>query len=199
MSGKIVEQNRRKKQPVIFERLDWAYSQPLTRALHTSVLVYLVRRADRDGVCWPTIDLISSDTKVCERTVKKAIKVLETCHLITVTRTKIPGKRRGRSGIKNRYHLHYTTTTTPDVVRTAEKLTTKVHQMPLGQKRPKCILSTTKVHQMPRKKDNEESLPCGVPNYSAPNADFRTEQKKDFYTPQNDHFESYVSTGTKGE
>lgn len=110
----------KKRKPMWAERLDWAYSQPLVSVSRTSVLAYLVRRADKNGICWPTIELISSDTKAGEKTVRTSIKVIEACGLITVTRTKTPGKRKGRTGIKNRYQLQYTHTATAAEVNAAE-------------------------------------------------------------------------------
>ena len=162
MSSTSVKQTTRKKQPVIpTARLDWVYKQPLSFSCK-AVLLNLVRRADRDGHCFPSIDLIANDTSVCARTVKQALKIMQGCNLITITRKSIPEKRQGRSGVKNQYRLHYDHNTTSYDVKTAESLTTKVQQLPLGQKRPKCKSSTTKVQQMHCKKDKEEEPPVDV-------------------------------------
>lgn len=42
-----------------------------------SIFLYLERRADKDGKCFPSIRRIASDLSVSTRTVQKAIRELE--------------------------------------------------------------------------------------------------------------------------
>lgn len=43
-----------------------------------SVYIYLADRANKDGICWPSIPTISKDLKLSESTVRRALNDLRT-------------------------------------------------------------------------------------------------------------------------
>ena len=61
--------------------LNWAFEQDLPHA-EKSVLVALAHRADKDGYCYPGIELISSMTGASRRTVIRSLNALDEKNLI---------------------------------------------------------------------------------------------------------------------
>jgi len=47
------------------------------------VLIYLVDRASRDGVCWPSLSTIAEDLEVDRKSVVRALKSLRARGLVT--------------------------------------------------------------------------------------------------------------------
>lgn len=47
-----------------------------------SVYIYLADRANKDGICWPSISTISKDLKFSESTTRRALKDLYRAGLI---------------------------------------------------------------------------------------------------------------------
>lgn len=47
-----------------------------------SVYIYLTDRANKDGICWPSIPTIAKDLKLSESTVRRAIYDLRTAGLV---------------------------------------------------------------------------------------------------------------------
>ena len=62
--------------------LNWAFEQDLPHA-EKSVLVALAHRADKDGYCYPGIEMIATMTGASRRTVIRAIQGLDEKNLIT--------------------------------------------------------------------------------------------------------------------
>lgn len=46
------------------------------------VYIYLKDRANKDGVCWPSVNRIAADTKMSAATVRRAVKDLRKAKLI---------------------------------------------------------------------------------------------------------------------
>lgn len=47
-----------------------------------SVYIYLADRANKDGICWPSIPTISKDLKISESTTRRALNDLRKAGLI---------------------------------------------------------------------------------------------------------------------
>jgi hypothetical protein len=136
--------------------------------------VYLARRANRDGACWPNEGTISADTKVGLSAIKRAIKVLELCGLITINRKRTAGKRPGRTGTSNSYTLHFSKAATAAVVQNAGFLVKKgcveaagkprltVHSEPLVADDLQSTMAGLTVHSEPVSKKQEKT-----PNFAA--------------------------------
>lgn len=65
--------------------LNWAFEQDLPHA-EKSVLVALAHRADKDGYCYPGVELIADMTGASRRTVIRALSALDDKKLITRSR-----------------------------------------------------------------------------------------------------------------
>ena len=74
---------------------EWARAQRTGSPTAKAVLAYLAERANNDGECWPSVDLIAAETELGRRTVIRQIAALETGGWLAVIRS-----RRG-----NRYRL----------------------------------------------------------------------------------------------
>ncbi len=74
---------------------EWARAQRTGSPTAKAVLAYLAERANDDGECWPSVDLIAAETELGRRTVIRQIAALETGGWLAVIRS-----RRG-----NRYRL----------------------------------------------------------------------------------------------
>ncbi|MDE0202034.1 MAG: helix-turn-helix domain-containing protein [Rhodospirillaceae bacterium] len=48
--------------------MTWARPLTVGTPLRKAVLMYLAERADDDGGCWPSIDLIAAETEIGRRT-----------------------------------------------------------------------------------------------------------------------------------
>ena len=57
------------------------------------VLLALADHADREGVCWPSVDHLASRCGLTRRTVRKAVAALETAGLVAVERRRGPDGR----------------------------------------------------------------------------------------------------------
>lgn len=62
-------------------RLDFIYKMDLSHRAYV-VYLYLYDRANKDGVCWPSVKRIADDTKMSPSTVRRAIKDLKLVGLI---------------------------------------------------------------------------------------------------------------------
>lgn len=47
-----------------------------------SVYIYLLDRANKDGICWPSISTISKDLKLSESTTRRALNDLRKAELV---------------------------------------------------------------------------------------------------------------------
>ena len=47
-----------------------------------SVYIYLADRANKDGICWPSIPTISKDLKLSESTTRRAVNDLRKAELV---------------------------------------------------------------------------------------------------------------------
>ena len=47
-----------------------------------SVYIYLADRANKDGICWPSIPTISKDLKIAESTTRRAVNDLRKAGLV---------------------------------------------------------------------------------------------------------------------
>lgn len=57
------------------------------------VYLYLYDRANKDGICWPSVNRIAEDTKLSPSTVRRAIKDLRNARLIkTEQRYRVRGE-----------------------------------------------------------------------------------------------------------
>ena len=74
---------------------EWARGQRTGSPTAKALLAYLAERADDDGECWPSVDLIADETELGRRTVIRQIAALEAGGWLAVIRS-----RRG-----NRYRL----------------------------------------------------------------------------------------------
>lgn len=80
-----------------FEHIKWAWNAD--KGLNSSeqlVLLALADRANKSGVCWPSIPTISDDTHLNRKTVIRCINVLEYRGLVVIAKT---------HGDSNRYQL----------------------------------------------------------------------------------------------
>ena len=75
--------------------LRWARGQRTGSPTAHALLAYLAERANDDGECWPSLDLIADETEHGRRTVIRQIAALEAGDFLAVIRS-----RRG-----NRYRL----------------------------------------------------------------------------------------------
>lgn len=66
---------------------EWARAQRTGSGTTHSVLAYLAERANDDGECWPSVDLIADETEFGRRTVIRALGTLADGGWLTVTRT----------------------------------------------------------------------------------------------------------------
>lgn len=62
-------------------RLDFIYKMDLSHRAYV-VYLYLYDRANKEGICWPSINTIAADTKMSATTVRRAIKDLKKAGLI---------------------------------------------------------------------------------------------------------------------
>ena len=62
---------------------EWARTQKAGGGSPKSVLFYLAERANDDGLCWPSIDLIAHETEISESVVKRSLKILQEKNLLT--------------------------------------------------------------------------------------------------------------------
>ena len=73
-------------------RLDFIYKMDLSHRAYV-VYLYLYDRANKDGICWPSVNLIAKDTKLSPSTVRRAIKDLRKAGLIkTAQRYRVRGE-----------------------------------------------------------------------------------------------------------
>lgn len=83
-------------------RLDFIYKMDLSHRAYV-VYLYLDDRANKDGICWPSVNRIAEDTKLSPSTVRRAIKDLRKAGLIeTEQRYRVRGEY---SSLK--YYLTY--------------------------------------------------------------------------------------------
>ena len=78
----------------------WAFEQVTGSPMAKLVLVKLADRADEDGECFPSIELIAHETEMAERTVRRHLDALEAAGLIS-------RETRGRGRL---YHLNIAST-----------------------------------------------------------------------------------------
>ena len=62
-----------------------AYGSTVTDPTDISVLVALADQANDDGICWPSVGSVSRRTRLCERTVQRALRRLMSERQISVT------------------------------------------------------------------------------------------------------------------
>lgn len=62
-------------------RLDFIYKMDLSHRAYV-VYLYLYDRANKEGICWPSVNRIAEDTKLSPSTVRRAIKDLRKAGLI---------------------------------------------------------------------------------------------------------------------
>ena len=74
----------------LYDALDWALSLPI-RHRAKNVLVYLVRRSDADGVCWPKQETIADNLGLRQENVSRDVSYL--CKLGYLTKSR-KGKAR---------------------------------------------------------------------------------------------------------
>ena len=74
---------------------EWARGQRTGSPTAHALLAYLAERANDEGECWPSVDLIADETELGRRTVIRQIAALEAGGFLAVIRS-----RRG-----NRYRL----------------------------------------------------------------------------------------------
>src|SRR5690625_193457 len=75
--------SRKQGEPAMsISALNWAFELDLPHA-EKSVLVALAHRADKDGYCYPGIEMIATMTGASRRTVIRAIQGLDEKNLIT--------------------------------------------------------------------------------------------------------------------
>ena len=65
-----------------------------------TVYMYLVERANREGICWPAISTMSRELRLSRSTIQRALCDLETAGWLT----KEPRWRENGSSSSNRYH-----------------------------------------------------------------------------------------------
>lgn len=86
MSGKVV---------------GWAFDQRVGSPTTKLVLVKLADNANDDGMCWPSVATQAADTELCDRTITREIKKLETSGLIRVEQ-----RLTSRGQVSNVYYLN---------------------------------------------------------------------------------------------
>jgi hypothetical protein len=70
---------------VSFSALNWAYEQHCPNSTAKAILAYLANRANQtNGECWPSIATIVRETQFTKISVRKAIRALVNCNLVTV-------------------------------------------------------------------------------------------------------------------
>ena len=67
--------------------IEWARAQRTGSLTTKAVLAYLAERANDDGECWPSVDLIADEMEAGRRTVIRAIGTLAKGGWLTVART----------------------------------------------------------------------------------------------------------------
>ena len=67
--------------------IEWARGRRTGSPTAKAVLAYLAERANDDGECWPSVDLIAAETELGRRTVIRALGTLAESGWLTVTRT----------------------------------------------------------------------------------------------------------------
>jgi GntR family transcriptional regulator len=73
-------------------RLDFIYKMDLPHRAYV-VYLYLYDRANKDGICWPSVNRIAEDTKLSPSTVRRAIKDLRKAELVrTEQRYRVRGE-----------------------------------------------------------------------------------------------------------
>ena len=73
-------------------RLDFNYKMDLPHRAYV-VYLYLYDRANKDGICWPSVNRIAEDTKLSPSTVRRAIKDLRKAELVrTEQRYRVRGE-----------------------------------------------------------------------------------------------------------
>lgn len=78
------------------QAITWAYAQQGLTSAEKFTLVTLSNRADEDWSCYPSIQLISADTSLSEKTVRRSLDDLETKGLIARVRQRNPDGSLGR-------------------------------------------------------------------------------------------------------
>ena len=82
---------------------EWAREQRTGSPTAKAVLAYLAERANDDGECWPSVDLITAETELGRRTVIRQIKALEDGGWLAVIRGK-RGNRYRLAVVPERHH-----------------------------------------------------------------------------------------------
>ena len=67
---------------------EWAREQRTGSPTAKAVLAYLAERADDDGECWPSVDLIAAETELGRRTVIRQLSTLESGGWLAVIRSR---------------------------------------------------------------------------------------------------------------
>src|SRR5699024_1672121 len=116
--------SRKEGEPAMsISALNWAFEQDLPHA-EKSVLVALAHRADKDGYCYPGVELIADMTGASRRTVIRALSALDDKKLITRSRR----HRANGSRTSTAYTLSLSATVTPS----------QGANTTLREKEPKC-------------------------------------------------------------
>ena len=109
----------KKREPVVrIAYLDWALSHPVKPTV-TNVLIYLIRRANKDAECWPEQRTIALALRISTSTARRSIRLLRLCGLVKIVRTARSSQYRG--GVRNNYQLQFDVTVTKAEVRHAEQ------------------------------------------------------------------------------
>ena len=84
--------------------IGWAKAQNAPSMIAKAVLICLADYADDQGTAWPSVPKLAAEVQISDRTVQRALRVLEEAGLLTVERH----DRKDGGQTSNRYHLSMT-------------------------------------------------------------------------------------------